>query len=63
MDLDPICSKRYSFIAIHSKISNLDKINKTTHVVMTQIIDRLQFETRPYPLINFRVAKSTLFLC
>jgi len=32
------------------------------HVVMTQIIDCLQFETHPCPLHNFRVAKSTSFL-
>ena len=37
-------------------------LTQTSHVAMTQIIDGLQFETRPYPLRNFRVAKSTLFL-
>ena len=37
-------------------------LTQISHVVMTQIIDGLQFETRPYPLRNFRVAKSTSFL-
>ena len=33
-------------------------LTQISHVVMTQIIDCLQFETRPCPLRNFRVAKS-----
>ena len=37
-------------------------LTQISHVVMTQIIDGLQFETRPCPLRNFRVAKSTSFL-
>ena len=37
-------------------------LTQISPVVMNQIIDSLQFETRLCPLRNFRVAKSTLFL-
>ena len=37
-------------------------LTQISYVVMTQIIDCLPFETRPCPLRNFRVAKSTSFL-
>lgn len=47
------------------KSSNLDKINNAFYPNLScdnQIIDCLQCETRPCPLRNFRVAKSTSFL-
>ena len=37
-------------------------LTQISHVVMTQIIDGLQFETHPYPLRNFIMGKSTSFL-
>ena len=48
------------------KSSNLDKTNDASHPDLScgnrEIINCLQFETRPCPLRNFRVAKRTSFL-